>query len=650
MPDENHRVLKMKYSGKIIDQLGIQMYQSPIAAIAELIANAWDADAETVDISLPATLSDGAEITIKDDGTGMDFSECEERYLNVGYCRRGDQAVEHSVGKNRPILGRKGIGKFAGFGIAEIVAIDTVSRETGERTVFELELNALRSGEYVTQGHEIAVSEYEGPSEERKSKHGTCVRLKVLKLQRTPSESVFMRGLARRFLLHKRVADFTVLVNDQELPESEKLVDIEFTFPEAYKDEEKPAGLVINDDGWGEEKLEQGTTIRWRIFFYKKPIDEEELRGVSIFSHGKLAQSPFFFNLTGGLGGQHGQEYMSGQVEADYLDDLDDDLISPERQRVDFKRAESEALLQWGQERVKSLFRIWRNRRGESRIRIIEERISPFSDRLEKLPRSERKIVKKAITNLAKISALEDDEFVDLGNSILTSWEGGRLKELISELSDSDNMNDTEFIHALVETGVLTALNIAEAVKTKCDAIVGLKKHIVGRTPENPLRDYIAQNPWLVATKWDTFRKEKSVEGLLKECAATAGLDDNIYKGRIDLALSSCEHLLVIEFMRPGLNLDFDHVNRFDTYIWQIREKVETTTAGRFRRVTGYLIADGLERKTGLKRKIQEMEKSDMIAADWNTLLGEAVNGYREYLEILKSRAPDDARLQALNV
>lgn len=51
-PPEPERVLRLNYSGRIIDHLGIQMYQSPVAAIAELVANAWDADADSVEITL----------------------------------------------------------------------------------------------------------------------------------------------------------------------------------------------------------------------------------------------------------------------------------------------------------------------------------------------------------------------------------------------------------------------------------------------------------------------------------------------------------------------------------------------------------------------------------------------------------------------
>lgn len=132
-------VLHLRFHGRIIDSLGIQMYQRPVAAIAELISNAWDADATRVDVALPGTLTDASIIEIKDDGLGMTFEDCERRYLNVGQNRRLEDGDRTPGG--RRVLGRKGIGKFAGFGIAEIVRIDTVSAETGERTTFELDLN-----------------------------------------------------------------------------------------------------------------------------------------------------------------------------------------------------------------------------------------------------------------------------------------------------------------------------------------------------------------------------------------------------------------------------------------------------------------------------------------------------------------------------
>ena len=52
------------------------------------------------------------------------------------------------------------------------------------------------------------------------------------------------------------------------------------------------------------------------------------------FANGKLAQRPFDFNITGGISGQQGLEYLSGKVEADYIDSQTTDLIATERQRI----------------------------------------------------------------------------------------------------------------------------------------------------------------------------------------------------------------------------------------------------------------------------------------------------------------------------
>ncbi len=55
-------------------------YRSSEAALKELVDNAWDADAETVRIDLPAPMTPGP-IVINDDGSGMTESELQEWLL-----------------------------------------------------------------------------------------------------------------------------------------------------------------------------------------------------------------------------------------------------------------------------------------------------------------------------------------------------------------------------------------------------------------------------------------------------------------------------------------------------------------------------------------------------------------------------------------
>jgi hypothetical protein len=66
------RTLRLRFHGRILYHFGIQMYQIPVAAVAELISNAWDADAENVSVVLPENIDQSSVIVIKDDGTTRD--------------------------------------------------------------------------------------------------------------------------------------------------------------------------------------------------------------------------------------------------------------------------------------------------------------------------------------------------------------------------------------------------------------------------------------------------------------------------------------------------------------------------------------------------------------------------------------------------
>ena len=640
--------LYLRFHGRIIDSLGIQMYQSPVAAVAELIANAWDADASQVKVQLPSSLSGQPGIIVQDNGVGMTFAECQKFYLNVGRDRRAEDSSDASPG-GRPVLGRKGIGKFAGFGIAELLEIDTTSSRTGERTIFQLDLRDLRSDAYVgTAQKEVPIILKEDASEAREALKGTRVTMRRLKLSRRPSLKRFRRSMARRFLINQVADEFQILINDKRVPDDNALTGVEFDFPTDYKQGELPAGLRIKNRV-GQEKIGEDE-ISWRIRFTKEPIGTEELRGISVFCGIKLAQSPFFFNLSGGLSGQHGQQYVSGQVQADYLDRLSADVITTERQRINWELSACRPLEEWGKERVKSLLSIWKARRAEEKLQQIENKVAPFSARLEKLNSTEKRTVRSALRKVAAIEALSDDQFADLSNGILTAWEGGRLRQLIEDVSNVEDMDEAVLLSLLAEAQVLNALHVAEAVKAKVDIVEGLRRRITNKDLENAVRDYIAGNPWLLSPEWETFKVEISVKSLLTEAAAEAKLDtyDDGANKRIDLALAAGRQLLVVEFMRPGLTVDREHVNRYQEYVDIVRDRIAASTAHRFDIVSGLLVADKLNRKPGMEGVLTRLAGDDMEAIDWEGLLGKARAQWKDFLDVLVARAPKDDRLAGL--
>ena len=300
-------------------------------------------------------------------------------------------------------MGRKGIGKLAGFGIAKLLEVNTTSRESRERTVFQLNLDDLRSDDDInTEAREIPILTREQRSVNGTESFGTMITLKGLTLNRTPNRRLFAESMARRFLINQVADAFEIKINGSSLPEDNALSGVEF--PRDYKEGEKPEGLKIVN-GIGYEKIDDDE-IEWQIKFIKDPISTEELRGVSVFCGIKVAQTSFFFNLSGGLRGQLGQQYVSGQVRADYLDRLTTDVITTERQRINWEIQGCKGLEKWGQERVKSLLAIWQECRAAKRLKQIEDRTASFSPMLERLKSTERRTVSTVLKRVAMIEAL----------------------------------------------------------------------------------------------------------------------------------------------------------------------------------------------------------------------------------------------------
>ena len=221
-------------------------------------------------------------------------------------------------------------------------------------------------------------------------------------------------------------------------------------------------------DGWGRGAVRRKLLLSGASGLHRRPSGPRTSGGVSVFCGIKIAQTPFFFQLSGGLGGQHGQQYLSGVVQADYLDGGTTDVITTERQRINWEDPSAAPLLAWGQQRVKSLLSIWKLRRSEEKVRaIIDEKVADFSSRLERLRPSEAKTVRRALVKIAGVESIDQLQFTELGHAILTAWEAGRLREIIEDVSRMNEMDAAVLIGVLVEHQVLSALHAAEVIEAQ---------------------------------------------------------------------------------------------------------------------------------------------------------------------------------------
>ncbi|WP_421929789.1 ATP-binding protein [Neoaquamicrobium sediminum] len=90
----------------LLQELGERLIGRPHIAVAELIKNAYDADATTCEVVIEAD-----RITISDNGEGMDESTFISRYLRLGTQHKRDAMTSRRLG--RPLTGAKGVGRLA---------------------------------------------------------------------------------------------------------------------------------------------------------------------------------------------------------------------------------------------------------------------------------------------------------------------------------------------------------------------------------------------------------------------------------------------------------------------------------------------------------------------------------------------------------
>ncbi|MDE0085395.1 MAG: ATP-binding protein, partial [Candidatus Poribacteria bacterium] len=125
----------------VLNHLGLNLYSNVPAVLAELIANAWDADASRVDVSVKEQ-DEGKRIIIQDNGCGMDRTELQEKFLTVGYQRRSKGSGDQTAG-GRSVMGRKGIGKLSVLSIARKVYVYTKKEDTDPLAI-ELDVKKIQ--------------------------------------------------------------------------------------------------------------------------------------------------------------------------------------------------------------------------------------------------------------------------------------------------------------------------------------------------------------------------------------------------------------------------------------------------------------------------------------------------------------------------
>lgn len=332
--------LQMTFDPNTIEHLGIRMYSTLPPVLAELIANAYDADARHVRLWLYDKSK--REIIIEDDGIGMSFEDINDKFLRIGRNRRAEEKAE-VTSRGRKIIGKKGLGKLSFFGIAH--EIEVATKKDGEETVFLMKWEKIKTSG--TLYEPIVLSKKKDCIT---GMHGTRIVLRKIQRKTDFSASVIADGLSKMFFVD---SDFKIVIQHN----SEKSIFL--TNERRFKDLEKEVEWKVPRDIKG--NYFRGKKIRGQLIATKKPIPPRtNMRGILLFSRKKMVNVPEYFSESTS---SHFFSYLTGWLEVDFIDDLKDDVIATNRQSLDWDHPEMQKLREHLRNLVSWLERDWRKRR-----------------------------------------------------------------------------------------------------------------------------------------------------------------------------------------------------------------------------------------------------------------------------------------------
>lgn len=567
---------RMTVDLNVLDHLGINLYSNIAAVLTEAVANAWDADAQSVEITID---SDAEWIEIVDDGIGMTVADMNEKYLRVGYRRREeDDTHGRTTAKGRQVMGRKGLGKLSLFSIANL--IDVQSAKDGQSHGLRMSVDGIHKS---VENKEPFYRPDPLPAGEVTVTKGTKIVLRDIKRQRLGRGAAALRKrLARRFSVIGALHDFSITIDGQPITTDDRgdlpIVQFLWTMGEF---EPEPASipkvleretLPHRFDGWDATWSVDGWIGTARL---PKQLDSEDagnLNGIVVFARGRLFHENILDKVNDG---RLYTKYLTGQIEADFLDEDDEpDIATSDRQRVQEDDPRYAQLLAFLRSRLTQVEKRWTEWRRKHEVDKAKETSPALAEWFETLPEGFRK---SAETLIAKLSALPVDKDEDrklLYRHGILAFERMRIRGSTEEFVASIH-NVDQLLTVLADRDSLEASLYRDIVKSRLDAIKDFQEIVDEDAKEKVLQQYLFDHLWLLDPAWERATDSEIMESrLTAEGVIIDDLTEKERLGRVDIAYrTNAGKHIIVELKKAGRKMKLLELQeQGQTYVDKLRK------------------------------------------------------------------------------
>lgn len=554
------------------------------------------------------TLPPDVKVVIEDEGHGMTWQEVRDRFLPLNRQRRADakgrEVVLTSPG-GRYVMGRKGVGKLAGFGAALTVEVWTKRRGETSATIITLVDEDLNHAGAI-HNVRVPVSYEDGLDSE---KQGTRVTLSRLKADATRDTIDRIRKVITKSFNAIRPDDFSIEVNGEQL--KFEVPEYEYVFPPELDRAKIAAGA----------RQEASVTIpsvgelryRYYVGFLPRSHGSGEDRGATIYCNNRLAAGPALFGLPPGSHSFHSVDYMDCVIEADDLDRADIDFVNTARNGIKEGNEVVSTLLQ-------AIVRVMRGaiaqharfKKAEADRKLLEDKTAKvIRDTIATLPTRTRKAGMKLLQTIARQFEVGTPEFEELAPTIINSINATDvLVKLASSGTDAGTIS--EIMGQLRQLSEIERQDALKLYRARRNGIVKLEKLYDDgqadwrkKQSEKALHQLFKENPWLIRPEFSTYiTSDQGINTTVARLAKLLQVDrhapimdgDEEASVRPDLVFLLSDPMeegpytiKIVELKSPGLPLTIDHWRQLENYIADVASWCEANLEHGVR-INGYLI------------------------------------------------------------
>lgn len=617
----NHKKeLVMRFDPNTIEHLGVKMYSTLPPVIAEIVSNAYDAEAKNVEIWLYDKTTE-MEIIIKDDGHGMSFQEINDQFLRIGRNRRKDTDSQKSKNDKRYVIGKKGIGKLSFFGISHKIIVETIN--DGKKNTFSLDWKTLKDVDNLDEHYkpDILVQD-----EITALPNGTIITLQKINRSTSFSPEDIAYSLAKSFQVFDE-EDFNAIIfhNDKSNKTEIKNNLIYRTIKEIHKwafpihKERDPKEYYCEDLITGNIVLAEDTI-------------PSKMRGIALFSRNKLVNEYEFYDIKAT---SHGYSYLTGWLNVDFIDLFEEDVISTNRRSLNWETNETRDLKSYLTSVIQSIYNESKKIKEKHKVEQFElESGIKLEEWINPLPKHDRKLASKLVNTIIATEGISSEKASELVKFVKDSFQFESFKEIVKEFHEIEDISSEKLLNLFKEWELIEAREMYKLSLGRIETIKTFEKLILENAKEvTQIHPFFEKFPWILDPRINMFRHEVQYAKILKEKYPEKDLDEK--NRRIDfLCTSVSNHRFILEIKRPKHLISKKDIDQAKDYRSYMEDHLETGQSSPDR-VIAYVVGGKINNDDRTTRdEIDSMQKTDKVyVKTFNQLLTDATNYHKEFID-----------------